>query len=145
MGCRTSVGRNCRTRSYGWRERYLIRWRPGLAILAAGRPGPRRDAFSNHQKEIYRAVGDRRVGDLITRLKNDGYGGKPKLVELITGIPGSSAWQRRVVLMGLGPMTAKQFEKASATLGWSSAELSRRLDREWMLQGTARETGPHDI
>ena len=43
--------------------------------------------------------GDRRVADLIGRLKHDGCGGKPKLVELITGIPGSSAWQRRIVLV----------------------------------------------
>jgi hypothetical protein len=43
--------------------------------------------------------GDRRVGDLIRRLKHEGCGGKPKLVELITGIPGSSAWQRRIVLV----------------------------------------------
>ena len=32
--------------------------------------------------------GDRRVGDLIRRLTHEGCGGKPKLVELITGIPG---------------------------------------------------------
>jgi hypothetical protein len=41
----------------------------------------------------------RRVGDLIGRLKYNGCGGKPKLVELITGITGSASWQRRIVLM----------------------------------------------
>jgi hypothetical protein len=44
--------------------------------------------------------GDRRVSDLIRRLKHEGCGRKPKLVEFITGIPGSSAWQRRIVLAG---------------------------------------------
>ena len=34
--------------------------------------------------------GDRRVGDLIRRLKHEGCGGRPKLVELITGIPGGA-------------------------------------------------------
>jgi hypothetical protein len=43
--------------------------------------------------------GYERVGDLIRRLKHEGCGGKPKLVELITGIPGSSAWLRRIVLL----------------------------------------------
>ena len=45
--------------------------------------------------------GDRCVGDLIGRLHYDGCGGKPKLAELITGIPGSNAWQPCIVLMEL--------------------------------------------
>jgi hypothetical protein len=43
--------------------------------------------------------GDRRVGDLIGRLIHEGCGGKPKHTELITGIPGSQQWQRRIVLL----------------------------------------------
>jgi hypothetical protein len=49
--------------------------------------------------------GDRRAGDLIGRLKHDGCAGKPNLVELITGIPGSASWQRRIVLLGLDRTT----------------------------------------
>jgi hypothetical protein len=42
--------------------------------------------------------GDRRVCDLIGPLKHDDCDGKPKWVELITGILGSSAWQPIVVV-----------------------------------------------
>jgi hypothetical protein len=56
-------------------------WRPSSALTIAG------------------GHGDRRVGDLVARLTHEGCGGKPKLVELITGIPGLSAWQRRIVLV----------------------------------------------
>jgi hypothetical protein len=44
--------------------------------------------------------GDLRVGEFIKRLRHEGCGGAPKLVELVTGIAGSSVRVRRIVLVG---------------------------------------------
>jgi hypothetical protein len=45
--------------------------------------------------------GDLPIGDFIKRLRHEGCGGEPKLVELLTGIPGSSSGRvRRIVLVG---------------------------------------------
>jgi hypothetical protein len=58
-----------------------------------------RERYLNETHLTIAGHGDRRVGDLIGRLTHEGCGGKPKHVELITGIPGSHAWQRRIVLL----------------------------------------------
>jgi hypothetical protein len=44
-------------------------------------------------------LGDQRVGDPLARMRHDGSGGRPKLVELITGIPGASRPVRRILLI----------------------------------------------
>jgi hypothetical protein len=44
--------------------------------------------------------GDLQVGAFIKRLRHEGCGGAPKLVELATGIPGSGVQVRRIVLVG---------------------------------------------
>jgi hypothetical protein len=59
----------------------------------------RQERYLNETHLTIAGHGDRRVGDPIGRLKHEGCGGKPKLVELITGIPGSAAWRRRIVLI----------------------------------------------
>jgi hypothetical protein len=60
--------------------------RPG----ALSERGPPDDRWSH---------GDRRIGDLIAKLVHEGCGGKAKYVELITGIPGSQHWPRKIVLL----------------------------------------------
>jgi hypothetical protein len=43
--------------------------------------------------------GDQRLGDLLAKMRHDGCGGRPKFVELLTGIPGASRPVRRIVLV----------------------------------------------
>jgi hypothetical protein len=43
--------------------------------------------------------GDQRLGDLLAKMRHDGCGGRPKFVELLTGIPGASRPVRRIVLI----------------------------------------------
>ena len=44
-------------------------------------------------------LGDRRIGDLMARMRHDGCGGRPHFAELLTGIPGASRPIRRIVLI----------------------------------------------
>jgi hypothetical protein len=44
-------------------------------------------------------LGDRRIGDLLARMRHDGCGGRPAFAELVTGIPGASRPVRRIVLI----------------------------------------------
>lgn len=58
-----------------------------------------RDRYLNETHLTIAGHGDRRVADLIGRMRHEGCGGRPKLVELTTGIPGSSVWQRSILLV----------------------------------------------
>jgi hypothetical protein len=42
--------------------------------------------------------GDRIIGEIIERMRHDGCGGQPGLVELVTSIPGASRPVRRIIL-----------------------------------------------
>jgi hypothetical protein len=44
-------------------------------------------------------LGDRRIGDLLARMRHDGCCGRPAFAELVTGIPGASRPVRRIVLI----------------------------------------------
>jgi hypothetical protein len=44
-------------------------------------------------------LGDRRIGDLLARMRHDGCGGRPAFAELVTGIPGASRPVWRIVLI----------------------------------------------
>ena len=53
-----------------------------------------RERYLNEVHLTIAGHGDRRVGDLIAKLVHEGCCGK-----LITGIPGSQHWQRKIVLV----------------------------------------------
>jgi hypothetical protein len=56
---------------------------------------PRGYAAETHM--MIAGLGDRRIGDLLARMRHDRCGGRPEFVELITGIPGASTPVRWVV------------------------------------------------
>lgn len=58
-----------------------------------------RERYLNEVHLTIAGHGDRRIGDLIAKLVHEDCGGKAKYVELITGIPGSQHWQRKIVLV----------------------------------------------
>jgi hypothetical protein len=59
-----------------------------------------RERYLSETHRTFAGWVDLRVGDFIKRLRREGCGGAPKLVELATGIPGSGVQVRRIVLVG---------------------------------------------
>ena len=70
---------------------------------------------------IYRAtLGDRRLGDLLARLRHDGCGGRPQFMELITAMPGARAVAVITQRPGQVPRFAPE-RGAARTSDWPSA------------------------
>jgi hypothetical protein len=70
---------------------------------------------------IYRAtLGDRRLGDLLARLRHDGCGGRPQFMELITAMPGTRAAAVITQRPGQVPRFAPE-RGAARTSDWPSA------------------------
>ena len=58
-----------------------------------------RERYAVEPHTTIAGLGDRRIGDLLARMRHDGCGGRPAFAELVTGIPGASRPVRRIVLI----------------------------------------------
>ena len=75
----------------------LRAFRSWFLHIECERCGRERYAAETHM--TIAGLGDRRIGDLLARMRHDGCGGRPQFARLVTGIPGASRPVRRIVLI----------------------------------------------